>query len=115
MAIDLDIIREKNKKKVVYIVGSISLDIDSYVEKFAKAEETLRWIGFEMVINPTCLPDNLPYRNYAPISIAFVQACDVVYATEGWEKSIGAQAEVAYAKMAGKEIIYQGDKNESSL
>ena len=107
MAIDLDKVRAENKKKVVYIVGSISLDIDNYKKKFAQAEEDLKWVGFEMIINPTVLPDNLPYRHYAPISIAFVQACDVVYALNDWENSIGAHAEIAYAKMAGKEIIYE--------
>ncbi len=107
MAVDLDKIRAENKKKVVYIVGSISLDIDNYKKKFAEAESDLRYVGFEMVINPTVIPDNLPYRRYAPISIAFVEACDVVYALNDWEKSLGAQAEVTYAKMAGKEIIYQ--------
>ncbi len=107
MAIDLDKIRAENKKKVVYIAGSISLDIDNYREKFAQAERDLRYVGFAMVINPTMLPDNLPYRRYAPISIAFVEACDIVYALNDWEKSIGAQAEVTYAKMAGKEIVYQ--------
>ena len=111
MAVDLDELRAKNKKKVVYIVGSISLDIDNYKKKFAQAEEDLKYVVFEMIISPTVLPDNLPYRNYAPISIAFVQACDVVYALNDWEKSIGAQAEVTYAKMAGKEIIYQEKHN----
>ena len=107
MAVDLDELRERNKKKVVYIVGSISLDIDNYKKKFAQAEEDLKYAGFEMIINPIALPDNLPYRRYAPISIAFVEACDVVYALNDWEKSVGAQAEVTYAKMAGKEIVYQ--------
>lgn len=107
MAVDLGKIREENRKKVVYIVGAITLDIDNYKKKFAEAESDLRYVGFEMVINPTVIPDNLPYRRYAPISIAFVEACDVVYVLNDWEKSIGAQAEVTYAKMAGKEIIYQ--------
>lgn len=111
MAVDLDKFRAENKKKVAYIVGSISLDIDNYKKKFAEAEGDLKWAGFEMIINPTILPDNLPYRNYAPISIAFVQACDVVYALNDWEKSIGAQAEVTYAKMAGKVILYQEKHN----
>ncbi len=96
----------EKKEKVVYIVGAISLDGD-YFRKFEEAEKKLREEGFEMIINPTILPDNLPYRRYAPISIAFVQACDVVYVLNDWEKSIGAQAEVTYAKMAGKEIVYQ--------
>ena len=96
----------KMSEAVVYIVGAISLDGD-YYKKFKEAEADLRLKGFDMIINPCCLPDNLPYRRYAPISIAFVEACDVVYALNDWEKSIGAQAEVTYAKMSGKEIIYQ--------
>ena len=111
MALDLDELRAENKKKVVYIVGSISLDIDNYKKKFVQAEEDLKWAGFEMIINPVVLPDNLPYRRYAPISIAFVEACDVVYALNDWEKSVGAQAELTYAKMAGKEIVYQEKYN----
>lgn len=107
MALDLDKLRAENKKKVVYIVGAISLDIDNYKKKFAQAEESLKYAGFEMIINPTVLPDNLPYRRYAPISIAFVEACDVVFVLNNYENSVGAQAEIAYAKMAGKEIIYQ--------
>lgn len=107
MAVDLDELRAKNKKKVVYIVGAISLDIDNYRKKFAQAEEDLKYVGFEMIINPTVLPDNLPYRRYAPISIAFVEACDVVFVLNNYENSVGAQAEVAYAKMVGKEIVYQ--------
>ena len=112
MAVDLEELQKENKKKVVYIVGAISLDIDNYKKKFAQTEEDLRYAGFEMIINPTCLPDNLPYRNYAPISIAFVEACDVVYVLNDWRKSTGAMAEVAYAKMAGKEIIYQEERDE---
>lgn len=107
MAVDLEELQKENKKKVVYIVGAISLDVDNYKKKFAQTEEDLRYAGFEMIINPTCLPDNLPYRNYAPISIAFVEACDVVYVLNDWRKSIGAMAEVAYAKMAGKEITFE--------
>lgn len=107
MALDLDKLRAENKKKVVYIVGAISLDIDNYKKKFAQAEEDLKYVGFEMIINPTVLPDNLPYRRYAPISIAFVEASDVVFVLSNYNNSVGAQAEVTYAKMAGKEIVYQ--------
>lgn len=104
----------KMSEAVVYIVGAISLDGD-YYKKFKEAEADLRLKGFEKIINPCCLPDNLPYRRYAPISIAFVEACDVVFVLNNYNNSVGAQAEIAYAKMAGKEIIYQEDKNESSL
>lgn len=41
-----------------------------------------------------------------PLSIGFVQACDILYVLPDWKKSTGAQAEVAYAKMAGKCIVF---------
>ena len=66
-----------DSQKTVYIAGSIS-DDKNYKQKFSKAEEYLRSIGFEKIINPTCVPDNLPYESYAPISIAFVQVSDII-------------------------------------
>lgn len=96
----------KKKEKVVYIVGAITSD-PYYFEKFKKAEGKLRDIGYERIINPTCLPDNLPYNSYAPISIAFVNVCDMVFILKNHKDSIGAQAEIAYAKMSGKEIVYE--------
>ena len=96
----------EKKEKVVYIVGAISLDGD-YYKKFKEAEAYLRSKGFERIINPCCLPDNLPYRRYAPISIAFVEASDVVFVLSNYNNSVGAQAEIAYAKMAGKEIMFE--------
>lgn len=96
----------EKKEKVVYIVGAISLDGD-YFRKFKEAEEKLREEGYEKIINPICLPDNLPYRRYAPISIAFVEASDVVFVLSNYNNSVGAQAEIAYAKMAGKEITFE--------
>jgi hypothetical protein len=96
----------EKKEKVVYIVGAISLDRD-YFRKFKEAEKKLREEGYERIINPICLPDNLPYRRYAPISIAFVEASDVVFVLSNYNNSVGAQAEIAYAKMAGKEITFE--------
>lgn len=91
--------------KVYYIVGKITGD-DGYLTKFMNAEIRLRAQGCSKVINPCRVPSNLPYKRYAPISIAFVEACDALYVLDGWQESTGAQAEVAYARMAGKEIIY---------
>lgn len=98
-------------KAVVYIVGGISKD-PLYKEKFQKAESYLRVLGYTKIIVPTCVPDNLPYTCYAPISIAFVQACDVVYALSDWKESKGAKAEVSYALMAGKIVIEEGESYE---
>lgn len=96
-------------KVVVYVVGSISNDKD-YKKKFDRSYSELTAIGYSRVIIPTCVINNLPYERYAPISIGFVQACDVVYALKDYKNSKGAKAEIAYAEMSGKVIIYEGEK-----
>lgn len=95
-----------DSQKTVYIAGAIS-DDKNYKQKFRKAEEYLRSIGFERIINPTCVPDNLPYKSYAPISISFVQVSDIVYMLKDYGKSIGALAELSYAIMSGKLIFLE--------
>lgn len=92
-------------KEVIYVVGAISNDPD-YKEKFQKAKEHLNELGFDKVIIPTCVPDNLPYECYAHISLGFVNACDSLYALSDWRESKGAQAEIAYAKFLRKNIVY---------
>lgn len=101
----------KRDEVVVYIIGKITGD-KNFKEKFSKAEKYLKSLGYTRVIIPTCVPDNLPYKCYAPISIAFVQASDIVYALSDWKKSKGAKAEVSYALMAGKIIIEEGENYE---
>ena len=93
-------------KAVVYIVGKINGD-SGFKTKFEFNYNRLKHHGYEKIIIPTCVIDNLPYERYAPISIGFVQACDVVYALSDWKESKGARAEVAYAEMAGKVVIYE--------
>ena len=95
----------KRDEAVVYVIGKITGD-KNFKEKFSKAEKHLKSLGYTRVIIPTCVPDNLPYECYAPISIAFVQASDIVYALKDWNDSQGAIAELHYAEMAGKVIIF---------
>lgn len=100
-----------DSQKTVYIAGAIS-DDKNYKQKFRKAEEYLRSIGFERIINPTCVPDNLPYKSYAPISIAFVQVSDIIYVLKDFENSRGAIAEISYASMSGKLIAFEKGSRE---
>lgn len=93
-------------KYVVYVVGSISND-PNYKEKFQEAYNYLKSLGYTKIIIPTCVPDTLPYSRYAPISIGFVQASDIVYVLKDWKKSKGAKAEVAYAEMSGRAVFYE--------
>ena len=73
-------------KVVVYVVGRISGD-PNFKTKFEYVYKFLKHHGYNRVIVPTCVADNLPYERYAPISLGFVQACDVVYALSDWKDS----------------------------
>lgn len=95
-----------DKNKVVYIIGSITGNPD-YKQHFDRAERELRELGYEMIINPTVNPVNLPYERYSYLSVGAVQASDIICVLEGWEKSKGARAEFSLAEMMGKTIIYE--------
>lgn len=95
-----------DKNKVVYIIGAITGNPD-YKRHFDRAERDLRDLGYEMIINPTVSPANLPYDRYSYLSVGAVQASDIICVLEGWEKSKGARAEFSLAEMMGKTIIYE--------
>lgn len=104
-------IRGLGKEDIIYIAGAISNN-PNYLVQFKKAEEKLRSEGYERIINPICVPDNLPYECYAPISIGFVNASTALYVLEGYEGSKGACAEMSYAIMAGKKVVLQYTEEE---
>ena len=83
----------------VYISGRISGD-PAYKEKFMKAETTLKGWG-DTVINPAWLPKGLTPASYMRISIAAVEAADVLLLLPGWEQSKGAMIEKLYAEYIG--------------
>ena len=93
------------ENEVIYVVGKITGD-PNYKEKFKQAKEHLNELGFNQVIIPTCVPDNLPYECYTPISIGFVQSCTSLYVLPDWQESKGARAEVAYAQFLRKDCVF---------
>jgi hypothetical protein len=97
-----------SEDKVYYIVGAIAND-KNYKMKFDRMVWRLREKGWKMVINPCCVPDNLPYERYAYTSMGFVNACDCLVVLNSWKKSVGAKAEIAYARMLKKEILFEKD------
>jgi hypothetical protein len=118
----------KKKKKVAYVAGRMR-GIPYYnFPAFDAAEKLLRSLGYE-VINPAELDRQ---RGFDPLKrkwsknydwsqipkgfklvpcikedIASVLLSDMIYMLIGWDKSVGATAEHAIAKWAGKRIIYQ--------
>lgn len=92
--------------KAIYIAGKISGDPE-YKDKFMKAEEYLtKTKGYEVVLNPSKLPEGLTYEDYFPICFAMIDAAKAVYMMLGWEESRGANRELGYAIGKGYEVIF---------
>lgn len=90
-------------KPVVYISGPMTGLPEYNYTAFKEATELLEASGF-IVLSPHTLPIGLDYDQYLDIALANIRACDQVYVLRGWSSSIGAKAEIAYAKAIGKEI-----------
>lgn len=96
-------------KEVVYIAGPIT-GIPDYKEKFARAEKALTEAGY-IVINPAYLPNDLGDTDlYMTICYPMIDAADVVFFLEGWEKSAGANREMKYSQDHKKMIIFEGSR-----
>ena len=93
--------------KKIYIAGKIN-GLENYREIFKQAEDNLKNQGY-IVMNPSVLGEGFPYKSYMPICLAMLEVCDIVYMLNNWKDSKGAKVEHEYAKIQGKEIIYQED------
>lgn len=89
----------------IYIAGPITGHLD-YRKKFKKAENELIKKG-HTVINPAYLPDGL--KDYMPICKAMIDQSDALYMLEGYDNSVGAKEELAYADEHNKKVLF--DKN----
>lgn len=92
----------------IYISGGIT-NVSDYWERFARAEEKLTALGYE-VINPARVNAELPpmeWEEYMHISIAELSLCDTIYMLSNYKTSMGAQRELGYALGAGMRIMWE--------
>ena len=94
---------------IIYISGKMRGLPDKGKSHFAAAERSLRDRGY-IVLNPSQLPDGMPDDTYMPICLAMLEAADSIYMLCGWEDSVGATSELAYAKCQNKTILYERDE-----
>lgn len=100
----------------VYISGPITGTSD-YMKRFAEAETLLTDAGLA-VYNPAkysaVLPEETEYSDYMTIAFALLSVCDAIYMLPGWENSNGATAELHYANVQGKIVMFpEGGKNDT--
>ena len=91
-------------KKVVYISGKMTGLKDKGRETFNYAEERLRAAGWK-VMNPACLPDDLPDHCYMPVCLSMLRESDLVAVLPNWTDSPGAHMETSYATYIGKPVF----------
>lgn len=107
----------KNKKKRIYIAGPMSGKPQYNYPAFMRAETQLKAMGYE-VVNPAtmgdayCTPDELSadqklLKRLMLDELRECANCDAIYLLRGWEKSVGARAELALALHLDLEIIIQ--------
>lgn len=94
-------------KETIYIAGAITGNSD-YRNYFQKAEKYLKENGFEKILNPTVLPDNLEHEQYMKICFSMIDVSDTVYLLRNWRDSDGATREYYYAMSQKKKIIFEG-------
>lgn len=90
---------------IVYISGRITGN-DNYKAQFRKARYDIE-DARDVALDPTTLPEGLSYDQYMDIDMAMIRACDAIYVLKGYEGGKGSEAELAYAKCLGKQIIFQ--------
>lgn len=80
----------------VYIAGKVSGTKD-YKERFKEAEKYLKGLGLETV-NPVDHNFEWEYRDLVNRGLNLLMACDMIALLPDFEDSMGALAELAYAK-----------------
>jgi len=116
------------KMKVVYVAGKYSdtskAKVEENIVKASKVSWKLMYAGFA----PICPHKNSAHwENYISkepeeqkkfwklvlgIDLAIIKKCDTLYMLDNWKDSKGAKVEERYARLIGKEIIYQGTEND---
>ena len=91
----------------IYIAGPISDYEDYNREAFMIAEEKLKRVPGDIVLNPASLPTGLDEHEYMDICLAMLRCCDAIYLLNGWRASAGASAEYALAYKLGLKVINQ--------
>ena len=92
----------------IYISGPIT-GVEDYMDNFSAAEIRLTDKGWR-VINPAkmgwILPGDATWDDFMRIDFMLLKGCSTIYMLPNWEKSMGARAEMAFAREHGIQVLY---------
>ena len=94
----------QSPKQIVYLSGPMTGVKDFNYPEFNWAASVLTNLGF-IVLNPATIPVGLEYNQYLDIDMAMVRAATLICVLDGWKKSKGAKAELAYAECLNKPVF----------
>jgi len=93
------------KFKKVYIIGAVTGE-DNWEEKFHAAKAEMLALGCT-VLSPTDYPLGLSVKEYMMLSVANVFLADCLLVLPGYEKSVGANAEIVLARSIYTHIVFK--------
>ena len=103
-------------KQSIYIAGAVSSDPD-YINKFSKAEKSLRETFSGKVVNPVretqrefIFPEKQPWDTLRIYCLKLLSGCTHIYMLPDYYKSTGACIELEWARKLGHIIIFENEK-----
>ena len=100
-------------KKKIFISGKIKGDPNSK-EKFAKMEEELKGMDY-IVLNPTVIPEELPFEDHIRISLIMVKVCDCIIMLPDWQESDESKVEIDFATKNDIKIFLPTADDENAV
>lgn len=108
------------KKPTVYLSGPMTMDPDHFKEHFAKAEEKLTKLGYDVTntarveyeIEPNKEEDMWGpkvWTEYLKRDLELVPKHEYIALLNGWENSMGAYVELAAAERWGLKVMFESD------
>jgi len=103
----------------IYIAGPITGDPD-FLGKFIDAEMEIRacYKGNVEIVNPAYMDKTISsfsHREQVDFCFQLLEGCDMIYLLEGWEKSLGAQAEYGFAKGRRISVLEQTPRRHETM
>lgn len=103
-----------DKKTRVFISGGIT-NAPDYENHFKRAELELLARGYA-VVNPAVLGrgmlpnEEYEHGEYMRVTLTMLDMCDCIYMLDGWEDSVGANAEYDYAVQNRKGVLFESEE-----